>query len=311
MRLNRRRKAVLKKLALCLSTMAALASSACTIDVQGYGAGQQATVREQKTIQLTGMPTVTVRVFNGSVQLRSWDRNEILVDIERRAATVDDAKRIVVETSEDSGNVRIEAKSPRLSDDWIRIGRSSPSVRMTINVPRQLRVDVRTGDGAIDAHDLSGSVQLRSGDGPIRLQRVDGDISVTTGDGSVTARELGGTVVVATGDGSVEMSGRFEGLRARTGDGPISIDALPGSIMRSEWRVTTGDGGVMMRLPKDFDADVEAHTGDGGITTTGVEVLMPQNREDGDRRNVRGRVGKGGEMLTVRTGDGSINLVAR
>jgi DUF4097 and DUF4098 domain-containing protein YvlB len=301
---------VLKKLALCLFATASLASSACTIDVQGSGIGSQATVREQKTIRLTGMPTVTVRVFNGSVQLRSWDRNEILVDIERRAATVDDAKRIVVETSEDSGNVKIEAKSPRHSDDWIRFGRS-PSVRMTINVPRQLRVDVRTGDGAIDAQDLSGSVQLRSGDGPIRLQRVDGEINVTTGDGSVTARELGGTVAVTTGDGSVEIGGRFEGLRARTGDGPISIDALPGSSMKSEWRVSTGDGGVMIRLPKDFDADVEAHTGDGGITTTGVEVLTPQNREDGERRNVRGRVGKGGEMLTVRTGDGSINLVAR
>ena len=301
---------MLKKLALGLFATASLASSACTIDVQGSGIGSQATVREQRTIQLTGMPTVTVRVFNGSVQLRSWDRNEILVDIERRAATVDDANRIVVETSEESGNVRIEAKSPRHSDDWIRIGRSSPSVRMTINVPRQLKVDVRTGDGAIDAQDLTGSVQLRSGDGPIRLQRVDGDISVTTGDGSVIARELGGTVAVTTGDGSVEIGGRFEGLHARTGDGTIGIDALPGSSMKSEWRVTTGDGGVMIRLPKEFDADVEAHTGDGSITTTGVDVLT-QPREDGERRNIRGRIGKGGEKLFVRTGDGSINLVAR
>ncbi len=301
---------MVKNLVIGLLATAALASSACTIDVQGSGEGAQATVREKRTIPLTGMPTVTVRVSNGSVQLRSWDRNEILVDIERRAATLEDAKRIVVETSEDSGNVLIEQKNPRHSDDWIHFGRS-PSVRLTINVPRQLRVDVRTGDGAIDAMDLTGSVQLRSGDGPIRMQRVDGDISVTTGDGSVTARELGGTVAVATGDGSVEMSGRFEGLRARTGDGAISIDALPGSIMKSEWRVTTGDGGVMLRLPKEFNAEVDAHTGDGGIRTTGIDVLTPQSREDGDRRNMRGRVGQGGEMLTVRTGDGSIDLVVR
>jgi hypothetical protein len=181
---------VLKKLALCLIATASLVSSACTIDVQGSGMGQQVSVREQRTIQLTGMPTVTVRVFNGSVRLRSWDRNEILVDIERRAATEADARRTVLETSEDSGDVLIEQKNSRRSDDWIRFERS-PSVVLTINVPRQLRVDVRTGDGAIDAQDLTGSVQLRSGDGPIRLQRVDGDISVNTGDGSVMARELG------------------------------------------------------------------------------------------------------------------------
>ena len=80
--------------------------------------------------------------------------------------------------------------------------------------------------------------------------------------------------------------------------------------MQSEWRVTTGDGGVMIRLPAAFNADVEAHTGDGAIMTTGVDVLTPP-REDGERRNIRGRIGKGGEMLFVRTGDGSINLVAR
>ena len=300
---------MLKKLALCLIATASLASSACTIDVQGSGIGQQATVREQRTIQLTGMPTVTVRVFNGSVRLRSWDRNEILVDIERRASTEAEARRIVIETSEDSGDVLIEQKNSRRSDDWIRFERS-PSVLLTINVPRRLRVDVRTGDGAIDAQDLTGNVQLRSGDGPIRLQRVDGDISVNTGDGSVMARELGGTVAVTTGDGSVEISGRFDGLRARTGDGMIGIDALPGSSMRSEWRVSTGDGGVMMRLPRELDAEIEAHTGDGSIMTTGIDVLTPP-REDGERRNIRGRLGRGGEMLTVRTGDGSINLVAR
>jgi hypothetical protein len=74
--------------------------------------------------------------------------------------------------------------------------------------------------------------------------------------------------------------------------------------------VSTGDGGVMMRLPRELDADIEAHTGDGSITTAGIEVLTPP-REDGERRNIRGRLGKGGEMLTVRTGDGSIDLVAR
>ena len=45
-----------------------------------------ATVREQRRIPLTGRPNVTVRTFNGPVEVRAWDRNEIVVDIEKRAS---------------------------------------------------------------------------------------------------------------------------------------------------------------------------------------------------------------------------------
>jgi DUF4097 and DUF4098 domain-containing protein YvlB len=303
---------VFKKLALCLSATAALASSACTIDVQGSGIGQQVSTRELRRIQLTGNPHVIVRTFDGSIELRSSDQNEILVDIERRAATLEEAKELIVVTSEESGDVVIEAKRPRRSDDWIHLGGwTSPSVRLTVTLPRELEVQARTGDGTIDAHDLSGRVELRTGDGSIRLQRIQGDITASTGDGSVMGRELQGTVAVATGDGSVEMSGRFAALKARTGDGSIGIDAQPGSTMQSGWTITTGDGGVMLRLPKEFDADVQARTGDGSITTSGITVLTPPRQDGEPRRNIVGRIGTGGEQLTVRTGDGSIDLVAR
>ena len=304
---------MLKKLVFSLFAAASLASSACTIDVQGSGiGGRQEVTREQRTIRITGKPDVTVRTFNGSVQIRSWDRDDVHVDIERRASTLEEAKDIPVDTFEQGGTVVIRAERPH-KDDFIHFGnRRVPSVGLTISVPRGLRVDVRTGDGSIDAQDLSGGVELRTGDGPIRLQRVEGEMEVTTGDGSVTARDVQGTMIVTTGDGSVEMRGRFLGLRARTGDGPIDIDAMPGSIVRDEWRISTGDGGVNLRLPQDFNADVEATTGDGGITTSGVTVLGPSGGDENRRRHLmRGRIGSGGEMLTVRTGDGPISVVAR
>jgi DUF4097 and DUF4098 domain-containing protein YvlB len=298
----------MKNLVLCLLSAAAIASAACSIDVQGMQ-GEGVVVREQKRIALTGTPNVTIRTFNGSIQLRSWDRNEILLDIERRAETAADAREIEVETSEAGGNVLIEAKH-RERRGFVMHMRVSPGVRMTVTVPRTLNVDARTGDGSIDASDLSGRVELRTGDGSVRLQQIDGDITVSTGDGSVAARELDGVVEVSTGDGSVEMSGRFAGLRARTGDGSIGIDVLPGSAMQREWTVTSGDGGVTLRLPRDFNAELDARTNDGTISTAGVDVTRPAG-EDRRRQVVRGRVGSGGEVLTLRTGDGSIRVLAR
>src|SRR5262245_17153753 len=191
MRLSRRRTPVLKKVALCLLVTAGLASAACTVDIQGSGIGGQASVREQKRIALTGVPHLRVNSFNGSVELRPGEANEMLVDIERRASTLEDAREIVVETSEAGGNVVIDARpSRRPRRDFIHFGSwSSPSVRLTITVPRELAANVRTGDGSIDARDITGDIELRSGDGSIRLQRVGGEITVNTGDGSVMARE--------------------------------------------------------------------------------------------------------------------------
>ena len=76
-----------------------------------------ASVRDQKRIAVTGTPHVIVRTFHGAVEVRAWDQNEILVDIERRASTIDDAREIEVETLQEDGAVRIEAKDPRGNQD--------------------------------------------------------------------------------------------------------------------------------------------------------------------------------------------------
>src|SRR5512134_574407 len=141
----------MNKFALCLLSAAAIASAACTIDVQGMQ-GEGVVVREQKRISLTGSPNVTIRTFNGSIQLRSWDQNEILLDIERRAETAADARDIEVEISEAGGSVVIEAKHRERRGFVMHMG-VSPGVRLIVTVPRTLNVDARTGDGSIDARE--------------------------------------------------------------------------------------------------------------------------------------------------------------
>ena len=297
----------MKKLALSLLAVVSVASAACSIDVQG----EERVLREQRRFAVSGTPDLTVRTFDGSIEIRPWDREEILVDIERRAGSEADANAIVVETAAQDGVVRIEAKQPPRNGFFEHTGGRSPSVRMIVTVPRRVNVDARTGDGAILARDLNGRIELRTGDGSIRLQGVDGDVTISTGDGAVTADQLQGRVAITTGDGSVNLNGRLDELTARTGDGAIDVDALPGSTMKGDWAISTGDGSVRLRLPAGFSAELDAHTGDGGIATSGVAVVQqPGSRDDG-RRDLRGRVGSGGQLLTIRTGDGAIDIRAQ
>jgi hypothetical protein len=102
----------------------------------------------------------------------------------------------------------------------------------------------------------------------------------------------------------VKAEGRFDELEIGTGDGPVEVDARPRSAVAGEWRVTTGDGPVTLRLPRDLRADLDIHSGDGGISTNlSVEVSGTISRG-----SLRGRLNGGGERIYVHTGDGSIRV---
>ena len=108
----------------------------------------------------------------------------------------------------------------------------------------------------------------------------------------------------SSGDGNIRVRGKFNGLNLRSGDGNIDAEVSPGSHMATGWTIHTGDGGVTLRLPDGFAADLDAHTGDGHIT-----VDLPLTTEGGIHEDsVSGKLNGGGPVLTVRTGDGSVHL---
>jgi hypothetical protein len=168
-------------------------------------------------------------------------------------------------------------------------------------------VAARTGDGSIRLEGLSGRLELRTGDGSIRAANVSGDLRLHTGDGSVTVERAEGTLDLDTGDGGVNVTGKLTAVKMHTGDGSIVYRAEPGTVMTDGWEISTGDGGISLYLPSDFGAELDARTGDGAIhnelTVAGADS---QSREK--RRFIRGRLGDGGKVLRIRTGDGTIRL---
>ena len=66
----------------------------------------------------------------------------------------------------------------------------------------------------------------------------------------------------------------------------------------------TSDGGVEVRLPQDFAAELYAHTGDGHI-----HLDMPVTVNGSvERSRIRGKLNGGGPLLEITTGDGSIRI---
>jgi hypothetical protein len=287
-----------------LTCVLAAGSIACSIDVRGEGVVS----REEKRFTVTGSPELNIRTFDGSITLRSWERNEVLVEIERRGPDTKAAEALVVTTTQEGNRIVVEASEPRVRREGIQIGWQSASVSLTITGPRKTTVEARTGDGSISAENLLGTVGLNSGDGSIRGRRLEGTVRARTGDGSISIVDASGRVEVDSGDGSIELEGRLESLDVRTGDGSVRVAALDGSALKEDWSIDTGDGSIALRLPSGFDAEIDAHTGDGGVHASGFDGLSTPPRDGADSGSLRGRIGKGGRTLRLRSGDGSINI---
>lgn len=131
--------------------------------------------------------------------------------------------------------------------------------------------------------------------------------SCARADGNAELRGVAGSVDLNTGDGNLDVEGRFDVLNLNTGDGNIESVVRPGSMMKAGWTLRTGDGNIRIELPEQFAADVDAHTGDGHINTD-VPIATTTPASDTDRQDLRGPINGGGQILQLRTGDGTIQI---
>jgi hypothetical protein len=283
---------------------AVLLSSACVdmvaVDVPRY------LETEEKRFTVTGRPELSLSTFDGSIEVRTWERPEVLVVVEKRGADRDAVRAIEVTTEQNGDRIRLNASLPgRNQGDGFRFTMNR-TARLVVSVPASADVYATSGDGSVDIERVAGRVEMRSGDGTIRGRSLIGDVRAQTDDGSINLEDIDGILDVATGDGRIVARGKFSGVRARTGDGGVVVQAEPGSLSAQDWEINTGDGGVTLELPEDFGAELDARTGDGRIVVTDL-ALSPDGPRHG-RNSVRGRLGAGGRLVRVRTGDGSIIL---
>ena len=235
-----------------------------------------------KTYTISGKPDLRIETSDANIRVTTWDQITIEAKVITSRYKIGEGG-IRVDERQTGNSVEIEVHDPHhaVSIEW-----GQHRVDIVIQMPREGRINLRTGDGKIDVASLKGEMDLHTGDGSINLDGVDGKLHATTGDGHIQA------------------SGRFDELGLKTGDGHVDVRAANGSSLAAGWRLETGDGSVSLEVPGDLSADVDLHTSDGHI-----DLDMPVTTEGKIRQNeIHGKLNGGGSPLTIRTGDGSIHL---
>src|SRR5258705_3128046 len=166
--------------AAALATM--LVAAGC-IDIVGADFGKYVE-REEKHFAISGKPDLSLRTFDGSIEIRPWDKADVQVIVEKRGRDKSDIANIEVQAQQNGNRVEVLVKDNPTRGIGIRFG--GRSAKLIVSVPASADVSARSGDGSIDLEGLTGHIQLQSGDGSIHPTRVAGDVDRHTGDGSRT-----------------------------------------------------------------------------------------------------------------------------
>ena len=235
-----------------------------------------------KTYNLNGRPDLRIETSDANIRVSTWDQNTIEAKVTTSRYKIGEGG-IRIEEHQTGDSVQIEVKYPHhnFNIEW-----GQHRVDIIVQMPREGKINLRTGDGKIEIAGLKGEMELHTGDGSESIDGVDGKLHATTGDGHIQA------------------NGRFDEVDLKTGDGHVDVRATSGSSVAANWRLETGDGSVSLEVPSNLAADVDLHTSDGHI-----DLDIPVAAEGKIRTNeIHGKLNGGGSLLTIRTGDGSIHL---
>ncbi|HKR60327.1 MAG TPA: DUF4097 family beta strand repeat-containing protein [Pyrinomonadaceae bacterium] len=240
---------------------------------RGRGEGNEYTEKESKTFTVSGTPNVNLSTFDGSITIRGWDKSEVMYTATKRANDADKARQIKIDSQQQGSSISIVARS--YEDEG--------AASLEVYVPRNSTLHVSSGDGSLNLDGVSGELDLRTGDGSIEVSGARGQLRVNTGDGSISVSDFDGNVDARTGDGSISLDGRFTALAARTGDGSISL-AVPAN--------------------SDFTIETDAEDVDNSGLTLSEDIAT-------SKRMRRWKVGRGGNVFLLSTGDGRVALRSR
>ncbi|MFT3781295.1 MAG: hypothetical protein QM790_04705 [Nibricoccus sp.] len=246
-----------------MKTIMLLLSSLTAVSIAH--AGDDAVLENfSQSYAVSAQAELSLNSINGSVEIIGWDKNEIAVEAQKRAANSDDLAKIHINVDASPTHVEIKTEHDR---SWWFFNRVNGSVRYTIHVPQNLTLcKVRVVNSNITITDVSAQINAGTVNGSVRVNGIAALASLDSVNGNIEASLTSNAndpfVTAKTVNGSCHLSlpttlaARIHG---RTVNGSIKC-SLPLSNMESTRRSLDGDAGT------GGHGKVEASTVNGSVT---------------------------------------------
>jgi DUF4097 and DUF4098 domain-containing protein YvlB len=235
---------------------------------------------------------ISVHNANGKTRIIGEDRQDIEIRIHKSVRLLDSIR---IQNTPAAEVLEIEVQIPR------RCSRHAVA-HIELHVPRETRVSTSSSNGKICLEGIDRDVRARSSNGSISIREVNGDIDVTTANAKVDCRCTHGHLRARSSNGKIELGGHRGSVDASTSNGVIC--ATLESLGEIGVTLTTSNGRIVLDLPEKTDADIDMRVENGLIRND-----LDLEQQSGDEHGwVRGRLGKGGCPIRLRTSNGTISV---
>src|ERR687895_581587 len=203
------------------------------------------------TFSVGAAPKIVVSNDNGQIDVVTGNEGTVSVK-----ATIRRPDAVEYSVVQEGDTVRVEA---RVSSGW-GFG-TDAGAEITVTLPADTNVDLRTSNGGIEVVDIQNSGKLRTSNGSISLENVKGEFEINTSNGDIDFRgEMtdGGMNQLTTSNGSVEVT--------LLGEPSVKLDA------------TTSNGEIICKLPiMEMETEVKRLV---GVVGGGDTVLCQSQRQE-------------------------------
>jgi DUF4097 and DUF4098 domain-containing protein YvlB len=221
--------------------------------------------------------TLEVSITTGDIRLVVWDKNQITVS----ALGVD----------EDSGGLMANQ-----TGDTIEVRSRGDLVRLEVNAPAQINMDLHTSSGDIDLRGpFSGTLQGTTSGGDVKLGSVSGKIFMRTSGGDISATNIDGDATLKTSGGEITLEKCTGDLDTGTAGGDVTIGTTGKSAA-----VSSGGGDISIGT---VGGNATISTGGGDITITKVSGNASMSTGGGDIQ-----LGSASGTVVAKTGGGDVTL---
>jgi hypothetical protein len=249
-----------------LGTLAAL----FVLALQAHASEQGSETEEfHQTYPLSAGGRIELDNINGAVHISAWDRDEVKVDAIKRAWSKQRLEEAKIRIDASDNSISIRTEYPEHKRTFRNDGRENQpaSVEYTLTIPRNARLDsVNLVNGSLDLDGLSG------------------EIKASCVNGKLAAHNLGGRAELSTVNGKLEAN--VERLES-----PLEVSSV--------------NAAVLLTLPSDAKADLEATTVNGSLDD---DFGIPVTKHRFMGRDLRGELGGGGPHVRVSNVNGRIDI---
>ena len=263
----------------------------------------------EKHFTVAGRPVVTVQNPMGRIQVKAWDRHEVLV-----IATHSSTR---VQTSAEQVGDRIEITSTEVSgaaaaaDDDLE-------ANYEINVPTESELQVHTDSGNVTVESVHGDMSFDTVTGDLALQDVQGYILIKSIGGSLVCTRCAGRIDATSISGNFQLvQPMMDNVRLQTSSGNILFDG--NFLDRGIYVLHNYSGTIEVRFSAKDSIDVRAASLYGNVINEApvvpdkhrLRLSSPSPATPGVANSLFGSLNQGQAEVELSSFSGTIKILKR